>query len=251
MFGVLSAALAQFHGDELVAFEDLLADELRLIFRRCDLGAQTGGLALVGHDDTGHGVHILFEGDITPDGSPKAHAGHGNHHAAVGGFEYGELAVVESALKVLQQLEDILAFKLVAVGVEHVALDEGAVILTLRRERRKDRLLLLVQLVGVLARLERKCGHGQQRRYDDHHHRRVHYNICVAVLVAEQPLFLLVLQFDERRSGGHADRAFFGCGVSFVNVAANGAFEFFRCHILPYFASLTRFFLREMFASTT
>lgn len=59
MFGVLSAALAQFHGDELVAFEDLLADELRLIFRRCDLGAQTGGLALVGHDDTGHGVHIL------------------------------------------------------------------------------------------------------------------------------------------------------------------------------------------------
>ena len=155
------------------------------------------------------------------------------------------------AHQVLVAAQNVRQEKLVAVGVEHIALDEGVVILTLRRERRKDRLLLLVQLVGVLARLERKCGHGQQRRYDDHHHRRVHYNICVAVLVAEQPLFLLVLQFDERRGGGHADRAFFGCGVSFVNVAANGAFEFFRCHILPYFASLTRFFLREMFASTT
>ena len=102
MLGILCAALTQLHGNELVALEDFLADEQRLVFRRGDLGTQARGLALVGHDDTGHRVHILFERHIAPDWAPETGTRNRDHHTAVLGLEHGEFAVVESALQVLK-----------------------------------------------------------------------------------------------------------------------------------------------------
>ena len=251
MRGVLGAALAERHRNELVAIEDRLADEIGLVLGRRDLGAETRGLALVGHDDAGDGVHVLLESHIAPDRSPETHAGHGNDHPAVPGLEDRELARLEGSRQVVEQREDILAVDAPAVLVDDIGVDELVVGPVTGRQRREDGVLLLVEFVLVLAFLESQRGQREQRGHDDDHHRRVHNNIGIAVLVAEQAL-LLRLQLGEFRGGNSADGAVSGRGVSFVDVAADVAFEFFRCHnSLPYFASLTRLRRREMLASTT
>ena len=258
MVRVLGAALAELHGDELVALEDLLADEVRLELRRGDLGTQTRGLTLVGHDDAGHRVHVLLEGHIAPDRTPEAHARHGNHHAAVLGLEEGELAGLVGARQVVEQREDVLALLVHDVGVDHLvvldALDEllgrNALFDSVTGiERQQDRLLLLVEFVLGLPLLESECGQRQQRRNNDDHHRRIDDDVGVAVGIESLPGGLLLR---ELRGGNAANGAGIRCGGTLVDVSADIAFELFLCHIyLPYFAVLTRFLRREMFASTT
>ena len=72
-------------------------------------------------------------------------------------------------------------------------------------------------------------GQRQQRGHDDDHHRRIEHDIGVAVRIAEQPL--LTLQLREFRGGSAADGAGVGRGRSFVDVAADVAFELFLSHI--------------------
>ena len=180
---VLGAALAQRHGDEFVALEDGFAHELRLVFPRRYLGAETRGLALMGHDDAGHGVHVVLQGDISPDGAPQSRAGHRNDHPAVLGLENREAALIERALQVVEHGEDIAALDRVAVGIQHAGCDEFVVVFVRSRKRRQDRLLLLAQFVGILPLLQRECGHGQHQRHDDDHHRRVDDDIEVTVRI--------------------------------------------------------------------
>ena len=227
---VLGTALAEFHRDEFVAVENLFADEQRLVFGRRDLGSQTRRLALVGHDDTGHRIHILLQGDVSPHRSPEAHARNGNDHAAIAGLEDRELARGKSARQVVEQGENIARIlHLPPLGIDHIRVDELVVGLALRGQRAEDGLLLLVEFVLRLTFLKTQRGQRQQRGHDDDHHRRIEHDIGVAVRIAEQPL--LTLQLREFRGGSAADGAGVGRGRSFVDVAADVAFELFLSHI--------------------
>ena len=100
-------------------------------------------------------------------------------------------------------------------------------------ERLENITLLLLQLVLRLTLLQRERSHGQQSRHDDDHDRRIDDDISVAVGIVHPALFLAGPILRKCRRGSLADRAGIGCGVAFVDMSANAAYEFFLCHISP------------------
>ena len=100
-------------------------------------------------------------------------------------------------------------------------------------ERLENITLLLLQLVLRLTLLQRERSHGQQSRHDDDHDRRIDDDISVAVGIVHPALFPAGPILRKCRRGSLADRAGIGCGVAFVDMSANAAYEFFLCHISP------------------
>ena len=222
---------------------------MRLELRRGDLGTEARGFALVGHDDTRHGIHILFERHIPPDIAPKTHTDQRNDDATVFGLKQNKtlgIVIIADILVGGEHREDLLggSFGFHAVGIEDEGFDLVVEIgqrpVELLRifvgavpERLENIALLLLQLVLRLTLLQRERSHGQQSRHDDDHDRRIDDDISVAVGIVHPALFPAGPILRKCRRGSLADGAGIGCGVTFVDMSANAAYEFFLCHISP------------------